>query len=55
MPVLSYYFIATHNLGMHGIWLSKNIVELSLLISYSIKLSRIDWHDIAHQFMKTRM
>ena len=55
MPALSYYFTQKHALGMNGIWLSKNIVELSLLVSYSIKLSYIDWHGIAHQFMKTRM
>ena len=55
MPFLSYYLIVNHNLGMHGIWLAKNLVEFALCVSYSIKLATINWHEIAHQFMKKRI
>ena len=55
MPILSYYFIVRHHFGMHGIWLAKNIVEFLLCLSYSLKLASINWHAIAHSFMKKRI
>ena len=50
MPAMSFYLTSYHNLGMHGVWISKNVVEMALLISYSLKLRKIDWNEIAQNF-----
>lgn len=52
MPLSCYYLF---DYGMQGLWISKNLIEVGLLISYSITLLYINWHEIAYGFMRQRV
>ena len=52
MPLCIYYFTFYINLKMDGLWISKLIVDLGLLISFLWVMFSADWQKIALDCLK---